>query len=223
MTNVMTFFELAREILVNIGGFVFSTEAAGAAAVLGTTIAIYQFFYLRPELILDVDISGWHNRSEHVNATIAFYVINAGHRFAEDVQISITADAFKFDNDTETTSTMSEEYGGVTAEFEIKSGRKAGYIGGGRRHDINIGNPIYEGEISKLYFGSAIFEEDGLHELKYKVACRSHGMRAGKITFKVDGNNSRVLSKKHPTVLRNIKARLYWKPELTRVQTVENL
>lgn len=222
MVYIANLADAVVRILRPIGNQILSSEAAAAAAIGTVLIAAYRLLYLRPEMLLDINVRGWHDRTDHVNATIALYVINAGNKFAEDVQLSITADAFYFENDIESTSSMSEDYQGATAEFEIKSGMKAGYVGGGRRHDINIGNPLYEGDVSKLYLGSAIFEKPGKHELKYSIACRGHGIRSGKITFEIDGENSRVVSKQYPTLLRNIKEKLYWQPELKRVQRVEN-
>lgn len=66
--------------------------------------------------------------------------------------------------------------------MEIRSGRKSGFIGGGRRHDIYLENVVYEGDVQELWLGNAVFTE-GKYDLKYQVACKEHGLRRGKISF----------------------------------------
>lgn len=215
-------YRLSIAIFQFIADIVFSEEVLALATIIAAIIAIYKFVYLRPELFVDVDIVSYHERTSHTVAIMRLYLVNGGNRFAEDVQISFTLDAFKFENDIPATDYVTEDYRIPETELDIRSGMKGGYIGGGRRHDIYVENPVYEKDVMKMYFGETIFDSEGTHELKYSVACRTHGLRKGKITFEVRHNKITV-TKNYPTLLRNLKARLGWKPEIKRVEQVENL
>ena len=73
-----------------------------------------------------------------------------------------------------------------------------------------------------LFLGTAEFHNDGKHELKYTVACRSHGLREGSIEFEIDGEDSQIITREYPTLYRKVRSVFGWKPDLKRVQKVEN-
>jgi hypothetical protein len=149
-------------------------------------------------------------------------LVNAGNRFAEDVQLTFALDAFKFDTDLDTPEHPTEDYEIDVTTLEVRSGRRIGFVGAGMRHDMFFENAVYERDVHKLYYGEAIFEREGRHEIKYTVACRNHGLRQGKVTLELDDGEIDV-TKAYPTLLRQLKAYFGWVPDLKRTQRVENV
>jgi hypothetical protein len=207
-----------------LGSVILTPEAAALAAIVGASISLYRFGYRRPELLIDVGVR--HSREVrqegHTTAVMRLFVVNAGHSFAEDVQITLALDAFHFENDIETSEHPTDAYEVPSTTLDIASGRMSGYLGGGRRHDIYVARPIYEQDVLEMYFGNSIFENKGPHELKYTIACREHGLRKGTVEIEVEDGDLN-LTRDYPTRWRNLKARLGWSPELTRPEEVENL
>lgn len=193
-----------------------------------TTAAVtsYSFFYKQPELILEVEqsVSGSTQPDEDgdSDAVIMLLLANVGNSSANEVQLTITADAFKFDNDIDATDSIVSEYEPPQAIMEIRSGRKSGFIGGGRRHDIYLENVVYEGDVQELWLGKAIFTE-GKHDMKYQVSCKEHGPRRGKISFEVEDGEVKITNRKYPTYRRQLKTRIFGRVERTRTQELENL
>lgn len=208
------------------GDILFSSEAGVLAAVVALFLSLYRFVYLRPELLLDAEVgeAGYLERQEGdgYNAGVTLYLVNAGNRFAEDVQLTFALDAFEFDTDLDTPNHPTEDYEVPETTMDTRSGRRMAFIGRGRRHDIFFENVVYERDVHKLYFGEAIFETEDTHEIKYTVACRTHGLRKGKITLEMDDGEIHV-TKAYPTLLRQLKAYFGWTPDLKRTQRVENV
>lgn len=144
-------------ILVSGGDF-FLNNLVPIAVISGTAVSIYTFGYKRPELILEVEPPTGHltQPSEDGDAQANFMLLlaNVGNSSAEEVQLIITADAFKFNNKIDATNSITPDYELPQAGVEIRSGRMAGFIGGGRRHDIFLENVVYEGDVQELYLES---------------------------------------------------------------------
>lgn len=209
-----------------IGDILFSKEAGVFAAVLAVLLSLYKFVYLRPELFLDVSLDGNGYREkqegEGYHANLSLYLVNAGSRFAEDVQLTFALDAFHFDSSLDTPEHPVEEYDVPSTMMDTRSGRKMGYIGGGRRHDVFFEGVVYEQDTFQLYYGETGFEKEQTHEIRYTVACRTHGLRQGKITIEMDDGELEV-TRAYPTVWRQLKSYLGWSPELKRTRRVENV
>jgi hypothetical protein len=209
-----------------IGNLLFSKETGVLAAVVAVFLSLYRFVYLRPEMLLDAEVGnvGYQERQEDdgYRAGITLYLVNAGNRFAEDVQLTFALDAFKFDTDLDTPEHPTEDYEIDVTTLEVRSGRRIGFVGAGMRHDMFFENAVYERDVHKLYYGEAIFEREGRHEIKYTVACRNHGLRQGKVTLELDDGEIDV-TKAYPTLLRQLKAYFGWVPDLKRTQRVENV
>ena len=143
-----------------VGTTLFSKEAGVLAAVGALFLSLYRFVYLRPEMFLDVDLNNGQYMSQQdgdgYTANLTLYLVNGGNRFAEDVQLTFALDAFKFDTDLETLEHPSEDYEITTTAMETRSGRRIGFVGGGRRHDVFFENAVYEKDVHKLYYGEAI-------------------------------------------------------------------
>ena len=189
-------------------------------------ISFYTFIYKRPELIIETDVPPGVGRSEDeegdFEASIMLLLANVGNDSAEEVQLTLTADAFRFDNQIEVTDYITNSYAPPQAVMDIRSGKKTGFIGGGVRHDIYLENVVYEGDVQELWLGGAIFTE-GQHDLKYQVSCKEHGPRKGKISFEITDGEIEVTSKKYPTYRRWLKNRLGASVERKRTQQLENL
>lgn len=209
-----------------IGDKLFSKEAGVFAAIGALFLSVYRFVYLRPELFLDVDLdgNGYSQRQdgEGYDANIGLYLVNAGNRFAEDAQLTFALDAFHFDLELDTPDHPVEDYDVPTTMMDTRSGRKMGYFGGGRRHDVFFEGVVYEQDTFELYYGEAVFDEEKTHEIRYTVACRTHGLRQGKITIEMDDGDLEV-TRAYPTVWRQLQAYLWWSPELKRTRRVENV
>jgi hypothetical protein len=209
-----------------VGNVLFSKETGVLAAVVAVFLSLYRFVYLRPEMLLDAEVgnTGYRERQEDdgYKAGVTLYLVNAGNRFAEDVQLTFALDAFKFDTDVDTPEHPTEDYEINTTTMEARSGRRIGFIGAGKRHDMFFENVVYERDVHKLYYGEAIFEREGTHEIKYTAACRTHGLRHGKITLELTDGEINV-TKAYPTLLRQLKAYFGWVPDLKRTQRVENV
>lgn len=211
--------------LLTVGAFVVSNIVAIA---IFTTAAVtsYSFLYKRPELILEVENtdSGPTQPGEDgdADANIILLLANVGNSSASEVQMTITADKFKFNNDIDTTNSITSKYEPPQAVMEIRSGRKSGFIGGGRRHDIYLENVVYENDVQELWLGKAIFDE-GDHDLKYQVSCKEHGPRRGKISFRIENGKVEVTGRTYPTRRRALKTWVFGRVERTRTQKLENL
>ncbi|QLH83795.1 hypothetical protein [Halosimplex pelagicum] len=216
-TTANLIYSLGRFIVKNIVPIAILTTAA---------VTSYSFLYKRPELILEVkqSVSGSRGPDEDgdADAVIMLLLANVGNSSASDVQLTITADAFKFDNDIDATDSIVSDYEPPQAVMEIRSGRKSGFIGGGRRHDIYLENVVYEGDVQELWLGKTIFNE-GRHDLKYQISCREHGPRRGKISFKVEDGDVRITNRRYPTHRRQLKTWILGRVERTRTQELENL
>jgi hypothetical protein len=81
---------------------------------------------------------------------------------------------------------------------------------------------VYEKDVHKLYYGEAIFGSEKTHEIKYTVACRTHGLRQGKIRIEME-DGELTATREYPTLWRQLKAYLWWSPDLKRTEEVENL
>lgn len=209
-----------------VGDVLFSKEAGVLAAVVAVVLSTYQFVYLRPEMFLDAEIgdTGYtegQGENEYT-AVLKLYLVNGGNQFAEDVQLTFALDAFKFDTDLDTPEHPTDDYEISTTTLDTRSGRRIGFSGAGIRHDISFENVVYEKDVHKLYYGKAIFEREGTHEIKYTVACRSHGLRQGKITLEMQDGDITV-TKAYPTLMRQLKAYFGLVPDLQRTQRVENI
>jgi len=211
--------------LISIGMLIWNNIVPLAIVTTGT-ITFYSFVYKRPELILEVELSSVveapSDEDGDINAGLMILLANVGNSSAEEVQLTITADAFHFDNSIESTDSIVSTYEPPQAVMEIRSGRKSGFLGGGRRHDIYLENVVYEGDVQELWLGRAIFTE-GKHDLKYQVACKEHGPRRGKITLKVTKGDIQILERVYPTYRRRLKTRLRGPVERKRTQQIENL
>lgn len=211
--------------MIALGTLVWNNLVPLAVVTTGA-ITFYSFIYKRPELILEAELSSTsktaHDEDGDIKAVLLFLLANVGNNSAEEVQLTITADAFHFDNDIQTTDSIISSYEPPQAVMEIRSGRKSGFIGGGRRHDIYLKNVVYEGDVQELWLGSAIFTE-GKHDLKYQVACKEHGPRRGKISFNVTEDDVKIIDRSYPTRRRQLKARLFGPVERKRTQQLENL
>jgi len=209
-----------------IGGILFSKEAGVLAGVTAVGLSLYRFVYLRPEMLLDVEVgdTGYSECQEkyEYSAGVTLYLVNAGNRFAEDVQLTFALDAFEFDTDIDKSEHPEKDYEIGTTTMDARSGRRIPFIGAGWRHDMFFENVVYERDVHKLYYGEAIFEKEATHEIKYTVACRTHGLRQGKITLEMEDGEFNV-TKAYPTLLRQLKAYLGWVPDLKRTQRVENV
>ena len=216
---------VAVQTVVSLGGFVVS-NILGIAIITTAAVTSYSFLYKRPELILEVDQStaGPKQPDEDGDAgsVLMLLLANVGNSSASEIQLTITADAFKFDNDIDSTDSIVSEYKPPQAVMEIRSGRKSGFIGGGRRHDIYLENVVYEGDVQELWLGEAIFNE-GEHDLKYQVSCKEHGPRRGKISFEVEEGEVTITGREYPTRRRQMKTWVLGRVERTRTQELENL
>lgn len=208
------------------GTVLFSREAGVLAAVGALFLSLYRFVYLRPEMFLDVDLNNGQytprQGGDGYTANLTLYLVNGGNRFAEEVQLTFALDAFKFDTDLDTVERPSEDYEITTTAMETRSGRRIGFIGGGIRHDVFFENAVYEKDVHKLYYGEAIFGSEKKHEIKYTVACRTHGLRQGKISIEME-DGELTATREYPTLWRQLKAYLWWSPDLKRTEEVENL
>ncbi|WP_254532777.1 hypothetical protein [Natrinema gelatinilyticum] len=225
LSHVTTYFSITG-ILQPAGSKLFSREVGVLAAIGALLLSLYRFVYLRPELFLDVDLNNGtylkRQEGDGYTANISIYLVNAGNRYAEDVQLTFALDAFKFETDLDTTEHPSESYEINTTTMDSRSGRRIGFMGGGRRHDIFFENVVYERDIHKLYYGKAIFSSEQTHEIKYTIACRTHGLRQGQITIEME-DGELAATRAYPTVWRQLKAYLWWSPDLKRTQRVENI
>ena len=189
-------------------------------------ISFYTFIYKRPELILEPELSISTRRGPdedgNAEAPLLLLLANVGNSSAEEVQLTITADAFRFDNNIEATDSITSSYEPPQAMMEIRSGRKSGFVGGGHRHDIYIENMVYEGDVQELWLDNAIFTE-GKHDLKYQVSCKEHGPRRGKVSFSVSDGEVEIIKKEYPTRRRRLKTKLFGPVERKRTQEVENI
>lgn len=215
----------AAQTVVSLGAFVVS-NIVPIAIITTAAVTSYSFLYKRPELILEVDqsASGPAQPSEDGDAEsiLMLLLANVGNSSASEIQLTITADAFKFDNDIDSTDSIVSEYEPPQAVMDIRSGRKSGFIGGGRRHDIYLENVVYEGDVQELWLGTAMFKQ-GKHELKYQVSCKEHGPRRGKISFEVENGEVTITGREYPTRRRQLKTRIFGRVERTRTQELENL
>jgi len=215
----------AIQVVVSLGAFV-GSNIVPIAIITTAAVTSYSFLYKRPELILEVDQStARHTQSDEdgdAGSDLMFLLANVGNSSASEVQLTITADAFKFGNDIDSTDSIVSEYEPPQAVMEIRSGRKSGFFGGGRRHDIYLENVVYEGDVQELWLGEAIFDEDE-HDLKYQVSCKEHGPRRGKISFEVEDGEVTVTRREYPTYRRQLKARIFGRVERMRTQELENL
>lgn len=209
-----------------ISNNLFSKETGVFAAVGALFLSIYRFVYLRPELFLDIDLdgNGYSERQdgEGYDANLGLYLVNAGNRFAEDVQLTFALDAFHFDSGLDTPEHPVDDYDIPTTMMDTRSGRKMGYTGAGRRHDVFFEGVVYEQDTFKLYYGESVFKKEQTHEIRYTVACRTHGLRQGKITIEMKDGEFKI-TRAYPTVWRQLKAYLWWSPELKRTRRVENV
>lgn len=207
-------------------GNLFLNNLVPIAVISGTAVSIYTFGYKRPELILEVESPTGHrtqpSEDGDTQANFGLLLANVGNSSAEEVQLTITADAFKFSNSIDATDSITPDYEPPQAGMEIRSGRMTGFLGGGRRHDIFLENVVYEGDVQELGLGKAIFT-DGNHDLKYQVCCKSHGPRTGRISFEVSDGDVNITKRKYPTHRRRLKTCIFGKVERTRTQKVENL
>lgn len=215
----------ALQAVVSLGAFVVS-NIVPIAIITTAAVTSYSFLYKRPELILEVSQSTvgptQSDEGGDVGAVIVLLLANVGNSSASEIQLTITADAFKFDNDIHSTDSIVNEYEPPQAVMEIRSGRKSGFLGGGRRHDIYLENVAYQGDVQELYLGRAIFDE-GKHDLKYQVSCMEHGPRRGKISFEVEAGEVTITGRKYPTRRRQLKTWIFGRVERTRTQELENL
>ena len=215
----------AIDAISGLGAFIVK-NIVPIAIVTTAAVTSYSFLYKRPELILEVEqsTSGPTQPDEDgdAEAVIMLLLANVGNSSASEVQLTVTADAFKFDNDIDATDSIVSEYEPPQAVMEIRSGRKSGFIGGGSRHDIYLENVVYEGDVQELWLGSAIFDE-GEHDLKYQVSCKEHGPRRGKISFEVEDGEVMITDRKYPTRRRQLKTRIFARVERKRTQELENL
>lgn len=215
----------AVRAVVSLGTYVVS-NIVPIAIITTAAVTSYSFLYKRPELILEVEQStgGPTNPGEDGDAwsVLMLLLANVGNSSASEVQLTITADAFKFDNDIDSTDSIVSEYEPPQAVMQIRSGRKSGFIGGGRRHDIYLENVVYEGDVQELWLGRAIFDE-GKHDLKYQVSCKEHGPRRGKISFEVRNGEVTITGREYPTRRRKLKTLVSGRVERTTTQELENL
>lgn len=215
----------AVQAVVSLAAFVVS-NIVPIAIITTAAVTSYSFLYKRPELILEVDQSTagptQPDEDGDAGAVLMLLLANVGNSSASEIQLTITADAFKFDNDIDSTDSIVSEYEPPQAVMEIRSGRKSGFIGGGRRHDIYLENVVYEGDAQELWLGKAIFDE-GEHDLKYQVSCKEHGPRRGKISFEVEDGEVTTTGREYPTRRRQLKTWIFGRVERTRTQELENL
>ena len=215
----------AIDAISSLGAFI-GKNIVPIAIITTAAVTSYTFLYKRPELILEIEqsASGLTQPDEDgdADAVIILLIANVGNSSASEVQLTITADAFKFDNNIDTTDSIVSEYELPQAVTEIRSGRKSAFVGGGRRHDIYLENVVYEGDVQELWLGSAIFDE-GEHDLKYQVSCKEHGPRRGMISFEVVDGEVVITDRKYPTRRRQLKTRIFGRVERKRTQEVENL
>jgi hypothetical protein len=196
------------------------------AIVTTGAVTSYSFVYKRPELILEPNLStsaaAQPGEEGDVSAVIMLLLANVGNSSAAEVQVSLTADAFKFDNGINTTDMITTAYEPPQAVMEIRSGRKSGFVGGGERNDVYLENVIYECDVQELWLGNAIFDE-GEHDLKYQVACKEHGPRLGKISFCVKDGTVQITNRKYPTRRRAVKTWIFGRVERKRTRQLGNL
>lgn len=215
----------AVQAVVSLGAFVVS-NIVPIAIITTAAVTSYSFLYKRPELILEVDQSTagpiQPDEDGDAGSVLMLLLANVGNSSASEIQLTITADAFKFDNDIDLTDSIVSEYEPPQAVMEIRSGRKSGFFGGGRRHDIYLENVVYEGDVQELWLGKAIFDERE-HDLKYQVSCKEHGPRRGKISFEVEDGEVRITGREYPTRRRQLKTWIFGRVERTRTQELENL
>lgn len=215
----------AIDAISGLGAFIVK-NIVPIAIVTTAAVTSYSFLYKRPELILEVEqstsVSTQPDQDGDAEAVIMLLLANVGNNSASEVQLTITADAFKFDNDIDATDSIVSEYEPPQAVMDIRSGRKSVFIGGGRRHDIYLENVVYEGDIQELWLGRAIFDE-GKHDLKYQISCKEHGPRRGKISFEVEDGEVMITDYKYPTRRRQLKTRVFGRVERKRTQQLENL
>ncbi|TVT95150.1 hypothetical protein [Haloferax volcanii] len=213
------------EAIYSLGAFIVN-NIVPIAIVTTAAVTSYSFLYKRPELILEIEksisSSTQPDEAGDVDAVIMLLLANVGNSSASEVQLTLTADAFKFDNNIDATDSIVDEYEPPQAVMEIRSGRKSGFIGGGRRHDIFLENVVYEGDVQELWLGKAIFSE-GEHALKYQVSCKEHGPRRGKISFEIADGEVKITNRKYPTRRRQLKTRIFGRVKRTRTQELENL
>lgn len=143
----------AIDAISGLGAFIVK-NIVPIAIVTTAAVTSYSFLYKRPELVLEVEqsTSGPTQPDEDgdAEAVIMLLLANVGNNSASEVQLTITADAFKFDNDIDATDSIVSEYEPPQAVMEIRSGRKSGFIGGGSRHDIYLESVVYEGDVQEL-------------------------------------------------------------------------
>jgi len=213
------------QILTSFGTLIWKNLVPLAIFTTGS-VTFYSFLYKRPELIMEVEISYSRELASgeegDAEAGLMLLLANVGNSSADEVKFTITADAFKFENDIPSTDSITSTYEPPQAVMEIRGGRKSGFIGGGRRHDIYLENVVYEGDVQELWLGRAIFRE-GEHALKYHVACKEHGPRKGTISLEVSDGEVKITQRSYPTYRRRVKAWLRGPIERKRTQELENL
>lgn len=217
------------EFLVSPAAFV-ASNIVPLAIITTAVVTSYKFLYKRPELIMEVEqsYSTPINADEDgdVEVGLMFLLANVGNNSASEVQLTITADAFKFDDGIEPTESITRDYEPKQAVMEIRSGRKSGFIGGGHRHDIYLENVVYENDVQELWLGPAIFTErgDGKNDLRYRVCCKEHRPRIGRISFDMEEDDEvRITGREYPTRRRRVKTWLYGRVERGRTDELENL
>lgn len=225
MTLISSDLQMVHQVLMSLGSLVWKNLVPLAVFTTGA-VTFYSFIYKRPELILEAELSSAfetaQNEDGDAKAVLMLLLANAGNNSATEVQLTLTADAFHFDNNIDSTDSITSSYEPPQAVMEIRSGRKSGFIGGGRRHDIYLENVVYQGDVQELWLGSAIFTE-GKHDLKYQVACKEHGPRRGKISFDITDGDVEIIGRSYPTYRRRLKTWLCGPVERKRTQQVDNL
>lgn len=216
-------------LLATLGDFIRSNIFVGLASGAGTLLAFYRYVYKSPELYLELDIDNIFdpdrmsdkNDQNHVAEIFGdLKVINGGNKYAEDVQLSLTADAFTFSNDIPDMHSTSEGYDIPSGLPAVKYGRKQYFIGGGERNDIILDNTVYEKDIQQFSLGRLKLPE-GKSILYYTISCKGHGARNGKPVFHAYSGWAVVVNC-YPTYWRLFKIALGFSPTSRRKKRVDN-
>jgi hypothetical protein len=221
-TEITSSFSQLTELILN---YVLTSEAAVLVGIISLFITVYRVFYLQPALFLHAkhkaSSKGTLQDDYDTGGVVTLFLINGGNQYAEDVQLTITLDAFKFDVDTTSGESPTEEYDIGTTLADVRSGRVMPFIGGGQRHDIYLENSVYSGDVLPMFFGSTEMD-DGEHCLHYTVSCRAKGPTSGHIRIRADDGDIEILEHDYPTTRRNILSHLLDPPSPKRTYEVDN-
>ncbi|WP_233553841.1 hypothetical protein [Halococcus sp. IIIV-5B] len=156
-------------------------------APLAAVIAAYKFLIQRPQLRLITGDKTDRMIDNQVRSVMRFNILNSGLGLAENAYVQFALDDWNFRGtgekepaDDEGTNT------GIQLSESILETRHNDtyYIGTrGEVDQIFIDDVLHMESEFQLFWGTVTLERFQTYTFEYSVACRTHGMKSGRITF----------------------------------------